>query len=140
MGSGATVADLVGRTLAQLGAGHVFGVVGSGNLHVTNSLRQHGVPFTAARHEGCAAVMADAYARMSERVGVLTVHQGCGLTNALTGIGEAAKGRTPVLVLTVGGGRQDHLGRGRVGDVGGLRALRSPTTGFRHRGRGGRPG
>lgn len=95
----ANIADLVGRTLSQLGVGHVFGVVGSGNFHVTNSLRQHGVPFTAARHEGGAAVMADAYARMSERVGVLSVHQGCGLTNALTGIGEAAKSRTPLLVL-----------------------------------------
>lgn len=95
----ATVADLVGRTLAQLGAGHVFGVVGGGNFHFTNSLRRHGVPFTAARHEGGAATMADAYARMSDRVGVLSLHQGCGLTNALTGIGEAAKSRTPMLVL-----------------------------------------
>ena len=29
----------------------------------------------------------------------LTVHQGCGLTNAMTGIAEAAKSRTPLLVL-----------------------------------------
>ncbi|MBR8740651.1 thiamine pyrophosphate-binding protein [Nocardiopsis sp. MG754419] len=94
-----TIADLVGRTLAQLGAGHVFGVVGSGNFHVTNALRRHGVPFTAARHEGGAAVMADAYARMADRLGVLTLHQGCGLTNALTGITEAAKSRTPLLIL-----------------------------------------
>ena len=40
--------------------------------------------------------MADAYARMSRRVGGVTVHQGCGLTNALTGITEAAKSRTPI--------------------------------------------
>ncbi|GAB3697210.1 thiamine pyrophosphate-binding protein [Nocardiopsis oceani] len=99
MDSGATVADLVGRVLAQLGAGHAFGVVGSGNFHVTNALRRHGVPFTSARHEGGAAVMADAYARMSDRVGLVSVHQGCGLTNAITGIGEAAKSRTPLLVL-----------------------------------------
>ena len=43
-----TVAGLVGRTLAQLGAGHAFGVVGSGNFHLTNALRENGVPFTAA--------------------------------------------------------------------------------------------
>jgi thiamine pyrophosphate-dependent acetolactate synthase large subunit-like protein len=30
---------------------------------------------------------------------VLTLHQGCGLTNAMTGITEAAKSRTPLLVL-----------------------------------------
>ncbi|MDQ4118131.1 MAG: thiamine pyrophosphate-binding protein, partial [Actinomycetota bacterium] len=50
-------------------------------------------------HEGGAATMADAYARTSGEVGVLTLHQGCGLTNALTGITEAAKSRTPLLVL-----------------------------------------
>jgi thiamine pyrophosphate-dependent acetolactate synthase large subunit-like protein len=93
------VAELVGRTLAELGVGHAFGVVGSGNFHVTNALRAGGVPYLAARHEGGAAVMADAYGRTSGRVGVLSVHQGCGLTNALTGITEAAKSRTPMLVL-----------------------------------------
>ena len=94
-----TVAQLVGRALAQLGVGHAFGVVGSGNFHVTNALRAGGIPFVAARHEGGAATMADAYARMSGRPGVLTVHQGCGLTNAMTGITEAAKSRTPLIVL-----------------------------------------
>jgi thiamine pyrophosphate-dependent acetolactate synthase large subunit-like protein len=29
----------------------------------------------------------------------VTVHQGCGLTNAMTGITEAAKSRTPVVVV-----------------------------------------
>jgi thiamine pyrophosphate-dependent acetolactate synthase large subunit-like protein len=43
--------------------------------------------------------MADAFARMSGTVAVLSVHQGCGLTNAMTGIAEAAKSRTPLLVL-----------------------------------------
>jgi thiamine pyrophosphate-dependent acetolactate synthase large subunit-like protein len=94
-----TVAEAVGHTLARLGAGHVFGVVGSGNFHVTNALIAGGARYIAARHEGGAATMADAYARTSGRLGVLTVHQGCGLTNAMTGIAEAAKSRTPMLVL-----------------------------------------
>lgn len=97
--SPATVAQLVGRTLAELGVGHVFGVVGSGNFEVTNALRLAGVPYTAARHEGGAATMADAYSRMSGLVGVVSTHQGCGLSNAVTGIGEAAKSRTPLIVL-----------------------------------------
>ena len=94
-----TVAEAVGRTLARLGVGHAFGVVGSGNFYLTNALRRGGVPFTAARHEGGAATMADAYARMSGHLAVLTTHQGCGLTNAVTGLTEAAKSRTPLLVL-----------------------------------------
>jgi acetolactate synthase-1/2/3 large subunit len=93
------VSTLVGRTLARLGVKHVFGVVGSGNFDVTNALMAEGVPFTAARHEGGAATMADAYSRMSNTVGVVTTHQGCGLSNAVTGIGEAAKSRTPLIVL-----------------------------------------
>ena len=98
--TGQSVANLIGQTLAELGVGHAFGVVGSGNFHLTNALIAHGVPFTAARHEGGAATMADAYARMSGRPAVVTTHQGCGLTNAATGIGEAAKSRTPLIVLT----------------------------------------
>ena len=93
------VAELVGSALARLGVGHAFGVVGSGNFHVTNALRAAGVPFVAARHEGGAATMADAWARTAGRPAALTVHQGCGLTNATTGIAEAAKSRTPLLVL-----------------------------------------
>ncbi len=93
------VAELVGKTLAELGVGHCFGVVGSGNFTITNTLIEHGVPFTAARHEGGAATMADAYSRTSGQVSLVSVHQGCGLTNAATGIGEAAKSRTPMIVL-----------------------------------------
>jgi thiamine pyrophosphate-dependent acetolactate synthase large subunit-like protein len=93
------VAEVAGSVLASLGAGHAFGVVGSGNFHVTNALRAAGVPFTAARHEGGAASMADGYSRLAGRPGVLSVHQGCGLTNAMTGITEAAKSRTPMIVL-----------------------------------------
>jgi len=93
------VAEAVGRLLAELGAKHVFGVVGSGNFHVTNAMVASGARFVAASHEGGAATMADAYARVSGRVGVLSVHQGPGVTNAITGIAEAAKSMTPLVVL-----------------------------------------
>jgi thiamine pyrophosphate-dependent acetolactate synthase large subunit-like protein len=98
-GADGTVAGLVGATLAGLGVAQAFGVVGSGNFVVTNALRAGGVPYVAARHECGATVMADAYARTSDRLAAVTLHQGCGLTNALTGITEAAKSRTPLLVL-----------------------------------------
>jgi acetolactate synthase I/II/III large subunit len=93
------VSDAVGATLAGLGADTVFGVVGSGNFLVTNALTARGVQFYAARHEGGAACMADGWARATGRPGLLSVHQGPGLTNALTGITEAAKSRTPLIVL-----------------------------------------
>jgi len=93
------VAEAVGQGLAKLGAEVVFGVVGSGNFHVTNALAAGGARFLAARHEGGATVMADAWARTAGRPGIVSVHQGPGLTNAMTGIAEAAKSRTPLLVL-----------------------------------------
>ena len=93
------VAEAVGRTLVEGGVDRAFGVVGSGNFHVTNALVDAGATFVAARHENGAATMADGYARMSGRLSAVTVHQGCGLTNAMTGITEAAKSRTPMIVV-----------------------------------------
>ncbi|MFE6175636.1 thiamine pyrophosphate-binding protein [Streptomyces sp. NPDC056464] len=93
------VAEAVGRALCAAGVGQVFGVVGSGNFHVTNAMVAAGARFVAARHEGGAATMADAYARTTRTVAVVSVHQGPGLTNAMTGIAEAAKSRTPLVVL-----------------------------------------
>src|ERR687889_766137 len=58
--TGQTVADVVGMTLARLGADCVFGVVGSGNFHVTNALVAQGARFVATRHECGAATAADA--------------------------------------------------------------------------------
>jgi acetolactate synthase I/II/III large subunit len=98
-GKAPSVAAFVGRAVAAFGATRAFGVVGSGNFAVTGALRAAGVGFVAARHEGGAIVMADAYSRMGGGVGVVTVHQGCGLTNTATGLGEAAKSRTPLLLI-----------------------------------------
>jgi len=94
-----SVADVVGATIAAHGVEDAFGILGSGNLVVTNALVRHGARFHHARHEGSAVCMADGYARVTGAVGVCSVHQGPGLTNTMTGLAEAAKSRTPVLVL-----------------------------------------
>lgn len=94
------VAEAAGRALAgQYQVREVFGLVGSGNFHLVNALVAAGARFVAAAHEAGAASMADAYARVSGRLGVLSVHQGPGVTNTLTGLAEAAKSRTPLLLL-----------------------------------------
>jgi thiamine pyrophosphate-dependent acetolactate synthase large subunit-like protein len=94
-----TVADVIGAAVAAQGVRDAFGVIGSGNLVATNALMAGGARFHAARHEGGAVCMADGYARVTGRVGVVSVHQGPGLTNTMTGLAEAAKSRTPLLVL-----------------------------------------
>ena len=92
-------AEVVGRTLAELGVRDAFGVLGSGNFIATLTMHASGVAFHHARHEGGAICMADGYARVSGRVGVCSVHQGPGFTNAMTGLTEAAKARTPLLLI-----------------------------------------
>src|SRR5918998_3567562 len=94
-----SVAHAVGDALARLGVDTVFGLAGSGNFVVTNALVAGGARFHSARHEGGAVAMADGWARVTGRVGVCSVHQGPGLTNATTALAEAAKSRTPLLVL-----------------------------------------
>ncbi len=96
---GSTVAEAVGTALAELGVDHVFGLAGSGNFAVTNALIASGARYVPAHHEGGAVVMADAFARLTGRVSACSVHQGPGLTNTITGLAEAAKARTPMLVL-----------------------------------------
>jgi thiamine pyrophosphate-dependent acetolactate synthase large subunit-like protein len=93
------VVEVVARCLTRAGVDTLFGVVGSGNFTATVSLQAAGARFVAARHENGAACMADAYARVSGRLGAFTVHQGPGLTNAMTGLTEAAKARTPLVAV-----------------------------------------
>jgi acetolactate synthase I/II/III large subunit len=93
------VAEAVGRALPALGVDVAFGLMGSGNLSLTNAMRDGGARFYAARHECGAVCMADGYARVTGRMAACSVHQGPGLTNTITGLTEAAKSRTPMIVL-----------------------------------------
>ena len=93
------VAEAVGSLLVERGVSHVFGLIGSGNFDVTLAMVEAGAAFVAARHEGGAITMADAFGRASGRIAVCSVHQGPGLTNTMTGLTEAVKSRTPLLLL-----------------------------------------
>lgn len=106
-----TVADWIGAALARdMGVRTVFGVAGSGNHQLLDGLTRHGARFVAARHEAAAAAMADAHSRVSGEVGLLCVGPGPGLTSALTGLTEAARSRTPLLVLAAEETRKDARG------------------------------
>jgi thiamine pyrophosphate-dependent acetolactate synthase large subunit-like protein len=94
-----TVAEVLAKDLAALGARRCFGLLGTANFKISHGLVAAGVELISARHEGNAASMADAYAKATGELTLVSVHSGPGLTNAITGIGEAAKSRTPLLVL-----------------------------------------
>ncbi len=94
-----TMAGALAKDLAALGARRCFGLLGTANFKVSHGLVEAGVELISARHEGNAASMADAYSKATGELTLVSVHSGPGLTNAITGIGEAAKSRTPLLVL-----------------------------------------
>jgi thiamine pyrophosphate-dependent acetolactate synthase large subunit-like protein len=93
------VSEAIGRTLVERGVEVCFGLAGSGNFAFLNALQAAGVAFYSSRHECGAVAMADGYTRASGRIAVASVHQGPGFTNTLTSLTEAAKCRTPLLVL-----------------------------------------
>lgn len=93
------IPHIVARVLKEHGVEWVFGVVGSGNFAVTDALVAAGAHYRAARHEAGALGMADGVYRSSGKIAVCSVHQGPGFTNTLTALTEAAKSRSPVIVL-----------------------------------------
>jgi thiamine pyrophosphate-dependent acetolactate synthase large subunit-like protein len=99
MSGNPSVASVIAGDLAGYGARRCFGLLGTANFKVSHGLVEAGVELISARHECNAASMADAYAKATGELTLVSVHSGPGLTNALTGIGEAAKSRTPLLVL-----------------------------------------
>jgi thiamine pyrophosphate-dependent acetolactate synthase large subunit-like protein len=94
-----TVASVIAKDLASYGARRCFGLLGTANFKISHALAEAGVELISARHEGNAATMADAYAKATGELTLVSVHSGPGLTNAITGIAEAAKSRTPLVVL-----------------------------------------
>jgi thiamine pyrophosphate-dependent acetolactate synthase large subunit-like protein len=99
MNGNSTVAGAIARDLASYGARRCFGLLGTANFKISHALVGAGVELISARHEGNAASMADAYAKATGELTLVSVHSGPGLTNAITGIAEAAKSRTPLVVL-----------------------------------------
>jgi acetolactate synthase-1/2/3 large subunit len=75
----------------------VFGIPGAQTNELWDALKARSVPYLLVTHEASASVMADASARVTGEVGVFSVVPGPGLTNALTGIGEALLDSIPVV-------------------------------------------
>lgn len=100
-GETSTGGDLLVQALVAHGVDTVFGIPGGHNLDIYDALaREDGVRHVLARHEQGAAFMADGYARVSGRTGVLITLEGPGLTNAMTGLGEAYSDSSPVLSIS----------------------------------------
>lgn len=87
--------------LAAQGVRHVFCVPGESYLAVLDGLHDHDIEVTVCRQEGGAAMMADAYGKLTGEPGICMVTRGPGAANAMAGIHIAHQDSTP-LILFVG--------------------------------------
>lgn len=85
--------------LEERGIEHIFGLCGHTNIAVLSALENSKIKFVNVRHEQIAAHMADGYARVKKKAAVLLSHLGPGLTNAATGVANAALDSIPMVVI-----------------------------------------
>jgi len=86
--------------LEQLGVEFVFGLTGHTVIALLDALgHSKKIRYISTRHEQVAAHAADGYARASGKPGVLMTHLGPGLTNAATGVANAALDSIPMVVI-----------------------------------------
>lgn len=95
-------AEALVRSLQAHGVQHIFGLCGDTSLPYYDALYRldHPITHILTRDERSAAYMADAYARVTGRVGVCEGPSGGGATYILPGLIEAKESSYPVLAIT----------------------------------------
>lgn len=96
--------------LAAYGVDRVFSVPGESFLAALDGLYERGIPNIVCRHEGGAAMMAEASGKLTGRPGIAFVTRGPGATNAAAGVHVARQDSTP-MILFVGQIARGHRDR-----------------------------
>lgn len=95
--------DLVSHQLVKYfeyrGIKHIFGLCGHTNIAVLSALEKSSIQFINVRHEQIASHAADGYARVTGNASVVLSHLGPGMTNAATGVANAALDCIPMVVI-----------------------------------------
>ena len=95
------LSDFVMQFVAEQGVKHVFMLPGGGAMHLNESLgRRPDVDFVCTLHEQAAAIAAEAYAKVTNGLGVAMVTTGPGGTNAITGLAGAWLDSMPCLFIS----------------------------------------
>ena len=96
-----TGAEIIVRTLTDLGVDTVFGYPGGAVLPIYDAIfKQNHVRHILVRHEQGAVHAAEGYARSTGKVGVVLVTSGPGATNSVTGLTDAMMDSVPLVCLT----------------------------------------
>lgn len=92
-------ASLLVKLLEQHGVTHVFGIPGAKVDSVFMALKASNIQLVLCRHEQNAVFMAQAFGRLTGKVGVCLVTSGPGVTNLVTGLATATYEGDPVLAI-----------------------------------------
>ncbi|MEF3305245.1 thiamine pyrophosphate-binding protein [Paenibacillus sp. GYB003] len=96
-----SVAQAIAEQLELWGAKRIYGVAGDAIFGLMDALAgQKTIEFVSVKHESAAAMMASAEAKLTGRIAVCMAQAGPGLTNLVTGLGDAYLDHAPVLAIT----------------------------------------
>jgi acetolactate synthase I/II/III large subunit len=104
-------ADIVARTLEELGVTRIFTLSGNHIMPVFDALLSTNIRLIHARHEAACVHMADAWGRLTGEPGVALVTGGQGHSNAVAALYNALASESPLLLLSGHAGLSE-LGRG----------------------------
>jgi sulfoacetaldehyde acetyltransferase len=88
------------ETMVANGVADIFGIMGSAFMDAMDIFAPAGIRLVAVVHEQGAAHMADGYARVSGRHGVVIGQNGPGISNCVTAIAAAYWAHSPVVMIT----------------------------------------
>lgn len=109
------VSDYIIKRLEETGAKHMFMLPGGGAMHLNDSLgNSKKIQYVCCLHEQACAIAAEAYARVTDNIGLLMVTTGPGGTNALTGVAGAYLESTPVFIVSGQVKRLDMINNQRI--------------------------
>lgn len=104
------LSDYVVQFIAEQGVKHVFLVTGGGAMHLNQSLGANAaIEPICNSHEQASAMCAEAYAKVTNHLGVCMVTTGPGGTNAVTGVTGAWLDSTPTLFISGQVKRPDRM-------------------------------
>lgn len=90
----------IAKSLIDHDVNTLFGLMGDANLFMVNDyVRSHEGTFVPVAYEGSAVLMALAYTKFAQAVGVATVTHGPGFTNCITALTEGVRGNTSMVLL-----------------------------------------
>lgn len=94
-----TGAEILVKSLEDLGVQHVFGYTGAAILPVMDELGKSSIEIIVNSNEQSAAFSAAGYSRSSDRVGVAIVTSGPAITNTLTAVADSFADSVPLIVI-----------------------------------------